>query len=542
MATDIVNALFGVTPEAYQQAQQDRADAQALQYARLDPFQQANFAIGRGAYGLAGAIGGALGGQDPELQRITLRQQIAGQLNPNDPTTFDRGVELLRQSGDGQGAMMLQIEADKARQVGLVRKDEELTRQDLARKRAAEAALLLRQQDAQRIVQGAYKPGEAQYYGEPTQLPLRDEEGNLMPGAVEPKPSFDIQSVAPELMRTAEGRLELEKLQKAQTSIDETSANQLASQLFNPDGTRNKAVESRLRASLPGQKILKSVEPEVKEVNRKLLERTPTGWKLIVPEGAPSVAVSSENAITSLIQGGAINSSILPYATQISKRFASADPEDQEKLLKSLTELNNSANAKEESRTAREINASQANVMRSLQASLIKIQIQQATDKAAAAKDGKPIGLTDSTKLADRSTAVDKLVSLAETFKPEYAGFGTEAIGSLAVFAAGKSKDPNSIDLFQWWQGYQEHVNKVRNDLFGAALTAPEKAEFEKAMVTKGMNSNQAAANLKRQADLSLKAYNKLEGVLVAQGYSKAGLQALKPTGFRPDLSNFVAP
>ena len=113
---EIVQSLFGVTPESYQQAQQDRADAQALQYARLDPFQQANYAIGRGAYGLAGAIGGALGGQDPELQRITMRQQIAGQLNPNDLSTFDRGIQMLRQSGDGQGAMMLQMEADKARQ------------------------------------------------------------------------------------------------------------------------------------------------------------------------------------------------------------------------------------------------------------------------------------------------------------------------------------------------------------------------------------------------------------------------------------------
>jgi hypothetical protein len=116
MATDIVQSLFGITPESYQQAQQDRADAQALQYARLDPFQQANYAIGRGAYGLAGAIGGALGGQDPELQRITMRQQIAGQLNPSDLSTFDRGIQMLRQSGDGQGAMMLQMEADKARQ------------------------------------------------------------------------------------------------------------------------------------------------------------------------------------------------------------------------------------------------------------------------------------------------------------------------------------------------------------------------------------------------------------------------------------------
>jgi len=50
---EIVQSLFGVTPESYQQAQQARMDLQALQYAKLDPFQQANYAIGRGASGLA---------------------------------------------------------------------------------------------------------------------------------------------------------------------------------------------------------------------------------------------------------------------------------------------------------------------------------------------------------------------------------------------------------------------------------------------------------------------------------------------------------
>jgi hypothetical protein len=105
---DIVQSLFGVTPQAYQQAQQDRIDAQALQYARLDPFQQANYAIGRGASGLAGAIGGALGGQDPELQRITMRQQIAGQIDYNDEASMKRGIAALSQAGDSQGAMQLQ--------------------------------------------------------------------------------------------------------------------------------------------------------------------------------------------------------------------------------------------------------------------------------------------------------------------------------------------------------------------------------------------------------------------------------------------------
>ena len=107
MATDIVQSLFGITPEMYQQSQQARADQQALQYAQLSPFQQANYAIGRGANMLGGAIGRGLGGEDPELARITARQQISGQINYADPASIAKGVDLLSQAGDTQGAMML---------------------------------------------------------------------------------------------------------------------------------------------------------------------------------------------------------------------------------------------------------------------------------------------------------------------------------------------------------------------------------------------------------------------------------------------------
>jgi hypothetical protein len=92
---DIVPSLFGFSPQMYQQQQQERADAQALQFARLDPFQQANFAIGRGANMLGGAIGGALGGQDPELQRITRAQQVASQIDFTNPESFRQGMAAL---------------------------------------------------------------------------------------------------------------------------------------------------------------------------------------------------------------------------------------------------------------------------------------------------------------------------------------------------------------------------------------------------------------------------------------------------------------
>lgn len=182
---EIVQSLFGITPESYRATQQQQADAQALQYAKLDPFQQANFAIGRGANMLGGAIGGALGGQDPELQRISARQQIAAQLDVNDPASFQRGIEMLRQIGDGQGVLMLTVEADKARQQALIRQDAEQKRQD---------AQLARQQalQAQQIARGAYQPGGQEVYGEDV-MGQRVGEGMTAP-------SYDINRVAPQLM------------------------------------------------------------------------------------------------------------------------------------------------------------------------------------------------------------------------------------------------------------------------------------------------------------------------------------------------------
>jgi len=111
---EIVQTLFGVSPESYQQQQSALADQQALQYAKLTPFQQANYGIGRGAYQLAGA----LGGEDPELRKISQRQQIASQINPNDPASIERGIVALSQGGDPEGAFMLQAEYRKMQESG----------------------------------------------------------------------------------------------------------------------------------------------------------------------------------------------------------------------------------------------------------------------------------------------------------------------------------------------------------------------------------------------------------------------------------------
>jgi hypothetical protein len=114
MATDIVQSLFGVTPEMYQQRQAAAADERALALAQLNPMQRAEFNIGRSAYQLAGA----LGGPDPELQRISLRQSIASQLDFNDPASIQRARGLLAQANDGAGVMQLDAVIRQAQESG----------------------------------------------------------------------------------------------------------------------------------------------------------------------------------------------------------------------------------------------------------------------------------------------------------------------------------------------------------------------------------------------------------------------------------------
>jgi hypothetical protein len=114
MASEILG-LF-TTPEQYQLAQQQAQQAQAIQYANLDPMARANYGTFLAGQQLGGAIGGALGGQDPQLKMISQRQQLASQLDPSDPQSYMKVAQLAAQSGDQQFATAI---ADAGRQAAV---------------------------------------------------------------------------------------------------------------------------------------------------------------------------------------------------------------------------------------------------------------------------------------------------------------------------------------------------------------------------------------------------------------------------------------
>jgi hypothetical protein len=101
---EVVNSLFGITPESLMAQRDEALQTQAMQYAKMDPFQRATAGIYMGANKLGGAIGGMLGAQDPEMMQLTQRRSLLQQAQPvNAKGWGDLGSQLM-QAGDIRGA------------------------------------------------------------------------------------------------------------------------------------------------------------------------------------------------------------------------------------------------------------------------------------------------------------------------------------------------------------------------------------------------------------------------------------------------------
>ena len=113
MATSEILGLF-TSPQQYQQNQLAQFQNRAAQEVQMNPFQQAALGARTAGYQLGQGIGGALGGQDPQLQLIARRQQLASQLDQSNPDSYLQVAKMAAQSGDPQFAMLI---ADAGRQL-----------------------------------------------------------------------------------------------------------------------------------------------------------------------------------------------------------------------------------------------------------------------------------------------------------------------------------------------------------------------------------------------------------------------------------------
>jgi len=542
MATSDILGLFA-SPQQYEQQRQAAMEARALRMAELNPMQQGQYGITLGAQQLGRAIGGALGGVDPQLQKITQRQQLIGMIDPSNPDSYAQAIQAALQTGDQEAAFLLRNEMMRAKEQSAVAEARGFEREKFLIERGEGIKQRSLESRALSIASGI-DPDT----GEPT-TPLLDPQTQTFNQNVANTLISQYGQVGANIVKQRlEGVQGIESLQEKQLARNRvTKANELFGKLKKPDGTIDEDVKAQLLASPEGRALITQQAEVLKPLRQLGAGGTP-----------------EEDPFKVFLEDPTIPANVKTLATQYSTSFAKGmiDPEKVDAKFRELADMTqriqqfdqNQAQIKinQESMAAmREQNLQNSQAYLALAQSQLalarqnaafqqRMELDEATAKAEKAKDGKEIKFGDATKLAGQSTGVDNLVGIYEAFKPEFAGFGTNAVGEVAVFAAGKQSDEKSVALYQWWQDYQNNINKVRNDLFGSALTAPEKAEFEKAMVTKGMNSAQAEKNLRRQAELAQKAYNKIDNVLRVQGYSKAALDALKPIGIKPPMSSFV--
>jgi len=114
MATDSVMGLFA-SPEQLQQAQYNQALDRSIELAKLSPVQRGLANVGASSYMLGGAIGSALGAQDPQLKLATARRQAIQGMDPTNPDSIMQAAQRLSMT-DPAGASQL---ADMARAAAL---------------------------------------------------------------------------------------------------------------------------------------------------------------------------------------------------------------------------------------------------------------------------------------------------------------------------------------------------------------------------------------------------------------------------------------
>jgi len=105
--SNIVAGLFGMTPQMYGEQQRRSALQEGIDLAQLDPASRGAAMTYAGAKGLGGAIAGALGVEDPQMKRMSQRNQLLQQLDVNDPESFVAIAKQAAGLGDGEFAVGL---------------------------------------------------------------------------------------------------------------------------------------------------------------------------------------------------------------------------------------------------------------------------------------------------------------------------------------------------------------------------------------------------------------------------------------------------
>lgn len=131
--------------------------------------------------------------------------------------------------------------------------------------------------------------------------------------------------------------------------------------------------------------------------------------------------------------------------------------------------------------------------------------------------DPKPLPGGDRKDLVETGGKLATFDNLANTFDDKYGGYTAAWAGDIDNWL--KRNVGGDTAGAEWWATYQNLKNIVRNDLFGAALTAAEKSEFEKSAVNPGMRPDVIRRYVARQQAILQGALDRRAKSLAADGY-----------------------
>ena len=132
-------------------------------------------------------------------------------------------------------------------------------------------------------------------------------------------------------------------------------------------------------------------------------------------------------------------------------------------------------------------------------------------------KEAKTLPVSVVNKFDSEIQKLDTVTNAIAVFKDDYAG---NVIGGNAENLAGRLGAPGVTEgQAEWWQSYDRYKNQVRNELFGASLTAGEQAAFLSADIEPNMSPAVIKANLAKQKKVIEGAVSRKLKYYKSQGY-----------------------
>ena len=128
-------------------------------------------------------------------------------------------------------------------------------------------------------------------------------------------------------------------------------------------------------------------------------------------------------------------------------------------------------------------------------------EAEKAAREAAAPVKKRDLGSTDINRITELDDSLGVQNRLAETFKPNYAGYKVKFAGDIANTIASTFGGDNEAQA-EWWKAYDANDNLARAATYGATLTPGETAAWERTTVNISMTPSMIERRMKERAAL----------------------------------------